>query len=310
MELIRGLYNLRPSHQGCVATIGNFDGVHLGHQAIIGQLAEKSAELGLPSTIITFEPHPQEYFAKTSAPPRLTRLREKILVLRRFTLDRVLYLRFNEKLTQMTAQDFIQTLLIDGLGVRCLVVGDDFRFGYRREGNLKMLQAAGENAGFQVINMHTFNVENERVSSTRIRKALLEADLPLAATLLGRAYRMAGRIVHGQKRGRILGFPTANIYLHRIQTPLTGVFTVEVFGLAKEPLKGIANIGARPTVNGQSCLLEVHLLDFDEDIYGHHVQVEFITKLRDEIKFESLDALKAQIQQDEQQARHFFSTLP
>jgi len=310
MELIRGLYNLRPRHHGCVVTIGNFDGVHLGHQAVLGQLSEKSAEMGLPAALITFEPHPQEFFAVENVPPRLTRFREKIQALRRYAVDRVLCLSFNQALAEMPAQDFIRKVLIEGLGVRYLVVGDDFRFGHKRQGDPAMLRESGGRDGFQVINMHAFDVDGARVSSTRIRRALADGDLDTARKLLGRSYRMSGRVVHGDRRGRTIGYPTANIYLHRRATPLLGVYAVEVFGLDKEPLKGVANIGMRPTVNGRTCLLEVHIFDFARDIYGRHVQVEFLTKLRDEKRFESIDALQQQIHQDERAARDFFEKQP
>lgn len=310
MELIRGLYNLRSRHHGCVLTIGNFDGVHLGHQAVLGQLSEKSAEMGLPAVLITFEPHPQEFFAKGTVPPRLTRFREKMQALRRYAVDRVLCLTFDRQLAELPAEDFISTVLIDGLGVRYLVVGDDFRFGYKRKGDLSMLKDASVLNGFQVINMHPFNVDGVRVSSTRIRKTLADGDLGGAEKLLGRSYRMSGRVVHGDQLGRTIGYPTANIYLHRRATPLLGVYAVEVFGLDKEPLQGVANIGMRPTVNGRTCLLEVHIFDFAQNIYGRHVQVEFVTKLRDEKRFESIDALRQEIQQDERNAREYFAKQP
>ncbi len=306
MELIRGLYNLRPHHHGCVATIGNFDGVHLGHQAVLGQLAEKSSELGLPSVVVTFEPQPREFFARSQSPARLTRFREKIQVLRRYSVDRVVCLRFDEKLANMEAQDFIQRLLVEGLGVRYLVAGDDFRFGHDRRGDFAMLQTAGARYGFQVVNMHTFSVDNIRVSSTRIREALAAGDFTTAEKLLGRPYRMSGRVAHGDKLGSRLGFPTANIHLHRKMAPLQGVFVVEMFGLSREPVSGAANVGTRPTLNGTRCLLEVHLLDFNEDIYGRYVQVEFLHKLRDEVRYDSLDELKDAIAKDCEQTREFF----
>ncbi len=315
MELIRGHYNLRARHRGCVATIGNFDGVHLGHQAVLGQLSEKAAELCLPSVVVTFEPHPQEYFGREQAPPRLTRFREKIQTLRRYAVDRVLVLRFNRRLAQMSAEDFIHQVLVEGLGIRYLVVGDDFRFGYRRQGDIEMLRAAGGQHGFQVINMHTFEIDGARVSSTRIREALRAGALGTAEKLLGRCYRISGRVVRGEQRGRTLGFPTANIHVHgplagrrcvAATLPLQGVYAVDVFGLETEPLRGVANIGFRPTVDGRRCLLEVHVLDFNGDIYGRHLQVEFLKKLRDERRFESLGALQAQIRRDVDLARAFF----
>ncbi len=313
MELIRGLYNLRPCHRGCVATIGNFDGVHLGHQAVLGQLAEQADELGLPLVVITFEPYPQEFFApEGESPPRLTRFREKLQALRRYGVDRVLSLRFDHPLSQMSAEAFIQQLLVDGLDVRYLVVGDDFHFGHQRRGDIAMLRTAGEQHGFQVVEMHTFEVDGARVSSTRVREALSAGELNRAAQLLGRSYRMSGRVVQGDQRGRTIGFPTANIHLHRRVTPLRGVYAVEMFGLSNDlalPVKGVANIGHRPTVNGTRCQLEVHLFDFDREIYGEYVQVEFVARLRDEQRFESFEDLKVQIERDASQARALFAKL-
>lgn len=309
MELIRGLHNLRPVHRGCAATIGNFDGVHLGHQAVLGQLSERADALGLPTCVITFEPQPMEYFAPAQAPARLTRLREKLRALRRFSVDRVVCLRFDRRLAGLQPDEFVRRVLVDGLGVRYLVVGDDFRFGKGREGDFAFMQQAGQQYGFQVVNMHTFKVDAERVSSTRIRAALAAGDMAGAEKLLGRPYRMCGRVAHGDRRGRTIGFPTANIHLHRHATPVEGVFAVELFGLDREPVAGVANVGTRPTVDGTRTLLEVHLFDFDEDIYGRYVYVNFLHKLRPETRFESFEALKEQIQKDVQAARAFFRTM-
>ena len=306
MQFIRGIQNLAGDHPGCVATIGNFDGIHLGHQSVIGQLAEKAAELNLPSVLISFEPQPMEYFQPTRAPARLTRLREKLQALRRFSVDKVLCLAFNKRLAEMPAQRFIQTILVDKLKLKYLVVGDDFRFGQNRQGDFAMLEQAGEEFGFQVVNMHTFAIDAERVSSTRIRQALEAGELTEAERLLGRTYRMSGRVVHGEKLGRQLGFPTANIDIHRRTTPLQGIFVVEVFGLEGEPLPGVASIGTRPTVDGKTVVLEVYLFDFDQDIYGKHLQVSFLHKLRDEVKYTTLEALTEQIQKDVDEARHYF----
>jgi riboflavin kinase/FMN adenylyltransferase len=307
MELIRGLHNLKPRHHGCVATIGNFDGVHLGHQAVIGQLAVKSGDIGVPTTVITFEPQPREYFTHGHTPARLTRLREKLQALRRYAVDRVLVLRFDARLADMEAEEFIDRILIAGLGVRYLVVGDDFRFGHRRAGDFAMLQRAGDAHGFQVVNLHTFSIDGERVSSTRIRDALADGDLAAAEKLLGRPYRMSGRVARGDQRGRTIGFPTANLHLHRKKVPLSGVFAVELFGLEREPVQGVANVGTRPTVDGTRTLLEVHLFDFDRDIYGSYVDVDFLHGIRDEVRFESFDALKAQIARDVEAARRYFA---
>lgn len=307
MQLIRGLHNLRPAHRGCVATIGNFDGVHLGHQAVLGQLSEKADELGLPTVAVIFEPQPQEFFAPDRAPPRLTRLREKAKALRRFAVDRVLCLPFNAALAAMPAAEFIRRLLVEGLGVRYLVVGDDFRFGAGREGDFAMLQEAGRRHGFHVTHMHSFLIDGERVSSTRVRSALAAGRLDEAQKLLGRPYRMCGRVAHGDKRGRTIGFPTANIFLHRIAAPLSGVYAIELFGLDDEPVTGVANLGTRPTVDGLRTLLEVHLFDFSGDIYGRHVHVDFLHKIRDERRFPSFDELKLQIERDVAAARGFFA---
>ena len=306
MELIRGWHNLRPRHRGCVATIGNFDGVHLGHQAVIGQLAEKAQELGLPTQVILFEPQPQEFFRPDAAVPRLTRLREKLQALRRYSVDRVLCLRFDARFAAMEPEEFIRRILVDGLGVRYLVVGDDFRFGHKRRGDFDMLAAAGARYGFQVVNMHTVTIDEERVSSTRIRATLAAGDLATAEKLLGRPYRMCGRVAHGDKLGRTLGFPTANIHLHRKVTPIAGIFAVEVFGLRIEPVPGAANVGTRPTVGGTRTLLEVHLLDFNEEIYGEYVQVNFLRKFRDEKRFDSIDELRRWIAKDVEDVRTFF----
>jgi len=308
MELIRGLQNIRPDHFGCVATIGNYDGVHLGHQAVIGQLSEKSAELCLPSVLIIFEPQPQEFFSPTSVPPRLTRFREKIQSLRRFAVDRVLSIRFNKKFASMRAEDFIKQILVDALGVKYLVVGDDFRFGAGRQGDFAMLQQAGKKYGFQLVNMHSFLIDGQRVSSTLIRQHLEAGELAAAEKLLGRPYRMSGRVAHGDKRGREFGFPTANIHIHRKAASVAGIFAVEVYGLDEEPIIGAASIGTRPTVDGTTCILEVHLLDFDQQIYGRHVHVNFVKKLRDEKHFDSLDELINAIEIDVQQVREYFES--
>jgi riboflavin kinase/FMN adenylyltransferase len=307
-RIIRGFHNLPNTSQGCVATIGNFDGVHLGHQSVLTQLAMKGDTLGVPAVVISFEPQANEFFSPEKAPARLSRFREKVEALRAYSIQQLCVLRFNKKLAQMSAQEFIQRLLVDGLNVRYLVVGDDFRFGKDRQGDFTLLQQAGQQFGFQVVNMHTFSVDQIRVSSTRIREALKQGDLMLAEKLLGRPYRMSGRVAHGDKRGRTMGFPTANIHLHRCKVPLSGVYAVQLFGIEGEPIQGVANVGVRPTVAGdKKALLEVHLLDFDRDIYGEHVQVHFLHKLRDEHKFADLDELMHQIKQDCQQAKDYFS---
>ncbi|KAF0190776.1 MAG: riboflavin kinase / FMN adenylyltransferase [Gammaproteobacteria bacterium] len=237
----------------------------------------------------------------------MTRLREKLQALRRFAVDRVLCARFDAGFAALSADEFVRTLLVDGLGVRYLVVGDDFRYGHDRQGDFAALQAAGKRHGFQVVNMHSFGVDGMRVSSTGIREALARGDLAMAEKLLGRPYRMSGRVVHGDRRGRQLGFPTANIHLHRQASPVSGVFAVEVFGLDREPVAGVANVGTRPTVGGTRSLLEIHLFDFNDDIYGRYVQVDFLNKQREEMRFDSLDKLKETIAADIMKARQFFA---
>ncbi|MEA3413069.1 MAG: bifunctional riboflavin kinase/FAD synthetase [Pseudomonadota bacterium] len=306
MELIRGLHNLRSRHRGCVATIGNFDGVHLGHQTVLGQLANKGAERGLPTQVIIFEPLPREYFAGAKSPARLTRFREKVLALQRFSVDRLLCMQFDRKLAHMAPDEFVNRILVEGLAVNYLVVGDDFRYGRGRVGDFGSLEQAGRRYGFDVAHMHTFEIDGSRVSSTRIRKALEIGDLSAAEKLLGRPYRMSGKVMHGDKRGRTIGFPTANIRLARQVSPVNGVYAVEAYGLDREPLPGVANVGRRPTVGGIEQRLEVHLFDFDQDIYQRHVDVEFQRKLREEMRFDSLDALTRQITADVDAAKSYF----
>lgn len=305
MQVIRGFHNLRPKHRGCVATIGNFDGVHLGHQEVFRNLLEQGLTLGLPSTVITFEPQPQEYFSPERAPARLTRMREKLKAIKDSGIERVLLLEFNARLAGMEAEEFVQRILVNGLGVHHLYVGDDFRFGRQRRGDFQMLCEQGRATDFSVENMHTFRLSEGRVSSTRVREALTQGDLAAAEQLLGRPYRICGRVAHGDKRGRTIGFPTANVNLHRRVSPVRGVFAVQVCGLGDEVLPGVANIGTRPTVAGDTrYLLEVHLFDFVREVYGAHVEVEFRHKLRDEKKFASFEELRRQILQDAWQARN------
>ncbi len=307
MRLIRGLQNLTPIDHGCVATIGNFDGVHVGHQAVIAQLQKQAKALQLPSVVITFEPQPQEHFARQAAPPRLTRLREKLYALHGLGVDRVLCISFNTRFSLLSAERFVQQILVDGLGVKSLIVGDDFRFGRDRIGDFELLSRAGKQHGFQVSNTHSVILGTGRVSSTRIREALAAGDLQDVERLLGRPYCMLGRVAHGDKRGRTIGFPTANIHLHRINTPVKGVYAVRLSGISGQVVNGVANIGTRPTVDGTRTLLEVHLFDFSQDIYGAQVEVCFVKKLRDEKRFDSFAALKQQIQLDSDEARAVFA---
>jgi len=306
MRLIRGLHNLREHHGGSALTIGNFDGLHRGHLAVLQHLHRRAGERGLVTTVMTFEPTAQEYFTPDSAPARLQRLRDKLVLLRTLNVDQVVCLRFDRHLAGLSAADFVERILVQGLAVRYLVVGDDFHFGRNREGDFDFLLAAGRRNGFEVINTRTFLHGDDRVSSTRIRALLAVGDLDTAARLLGRPYHICGRVSAGQQRGRTIGFHTANIRLHRRVAPLRGVFAVRVFGLGETPVQGVANVGTRPTVDGSYFVLEVHLFDFDRDIYGCHLEVEFCKKLRDERKFESFDVLRAQIETDAAQARRYF----
>ena len=305
MELIRGLHNLRDKHKGCVATIGNFDGVHLGHQQVLRQVLKKGAELNLPTVVIIFEPQPREFFGGQDAPPRLTRFGEKVRLLQKQGVDRVLCLTFNERLRSMSADQFVDELLLKGLAVKHFVVGDDFRFGCDRSGDYAMLRRSGERYGFTVANTETFDVEGERVSSSRIRTALQANQLDLAERLLGRRYSVAGRVMHGQKLGRQLGTPTANVRMHRFACPLVGVYAVTATGEGVKA-QGVCNVGMRPTVNGTHPVLEAHLFDFNADLYGKLLNVEFQAFIRPEQKFDGLDKLKQQINDDIEQARAFF----
>jgi len=310
MELICGLHNLRPEHRGCAVTIGNFDGVHCGHQAVLAHLAERARGLGVPTLVLLFEPQPAEYFQPTAAPARLTRLREKIELLRTQPVDRVLCLRFGTTLAQREPEQFIDEVLVQVLQAKYVVVGDDFRFGRARRGDMAMLRAFGARYGFEASSMPTFSVAGERVSSTRVRQALARADFVEAEALLGRPYRMSGRVVRGDRIGRQIGVPTANIQLHRLRNPLAGIFVVEVEGLAPQPLPAVASIGTRPTVGGTKPLLEVHLLDFERDLYGARISVVFRQKLRDEQRFDSVAQMATQIQADIAAARAYFRSPP
>ncbi|ROV59577.1 bifunctional riboflavin kinase/FAD synthetase [Vibrio ponticus] len=303
MELIRGIHNILPQHQGCVLTIGNFDGVHLGHQAVLEQVAHQAQTLGLPSMVMTFEPQPLELFAKEKAPARLTRLRDKFVQLSKLNLDRLLCVSFNTYFANLSAEEFITDLLVKRLGVKFLVVGDDFCFGRGRKGNFAMLQQAGKEYGFEVVSTQSFCLQQLRVSSTAIRNALAEDNLPAAAEMLGRDYSISGRVSHGRKLGRTIGFPTANIPLKRCVSPVSGVYVVQALGLGGQAVGGVANIGQRPTVNGVRQQLEVHLFDFQGDLYGKQLEIVLLEKLRNEHKFESFEALKQQIELDAEAAR-------
>ncbi|MDP5145140.1 bifunctional riboflavin kinase/FAD synthetase [Shewanella sp. ULN5] len=307
MELIRGIHNILPSHHGCVLSIGNFDGVHRGHAEVIKRLVDKAHHFQLPATIMTFEPQPQELFRGDKAPARLSLLRDKVRLLDELEVDRLLCVNFTPSFASQPAQAFIEDLLVNKLGVKYLVVGDDFCFGKGREGTFDMLVAAGKEFGFTVVSTQSFIVGSQRVSSTLVREQLQLGNLEQARRLLGHPFILSGRVAHGQKIGRTIGFPTANIALKRKVVPVRGVFAVRFFWDDSDIYEGVANIGFRPTVQGQVCQLEVHLFDFDGDLYGKRVEVELVAKIRDEQPFESLDALKKQILNDANEAKALFS---
>lgn len=309
MKFIRGIHNLNEQHRGCVLTIGNFDGVHRGHQALMSRLCEEGRKRNLPVVVMVFEPQPLELFAGDKAPARLTRLREKLRYMAEAGVDKVLCVRFDRRFAALSAQRFISDLLVEKLDVKYLAVGDDFRFGAGRQGDFLLLQKAGAEYGFEVVSTETFCDGGKRISSTAVRQALAVDDLALAQSLLGHPFTISGRVVHGDALGRTLGFPTANLPLRRSVSPVKGVYAVEVRGLTPEPLPGVANIGTRPTVKGLRQQLEVHLLDINMDLYGRHIDVVLKQKIRNEQRFASLKALKEQIANDVVTARQFFGLL-
>jgi riboflavin kinase/FMN adenylyltransferase len=305
MQLIRGLSNISAQHRGCVLTIGNFDGVHQGHQAVLAQLKAKAAELQLPAVVMVFEPQPLELFAGANAPARLTRFREKYHWLAQQGIDRMICVRFDRAFAQQAPQQFIEQLLLDKLAVQHLIVGDDFCFGKNRAGNYALLAKAAAEFGFGLTSTESLRQQNQRVSSTLIREALAANDLAGAAQMLGRPFSLMGRVRHGEKIGRQLGFPTANVWLYRQRLPLRGVFAVD----ADTPygrLQGVANIGCRPTLQGKQEQLEVHFFAFQGDLYGAQLHVRLCHKLRAEQQFSSLAALQDQIQRDVAAAQHYF----
>lgn len=308
MKLIRGLCNLTRPLAASAVTIGNFDGVHCGHQQVINQLQRVARGASLPTVVIIFEPQPIEYFAPDKAPKRLARFREKIAYLKEQQIDYLLCLRFNQELASQSAEDFVQRILVDGLNTKHLVIGDDFHFGKDRQGNFQFLQQQSERFGFIVDETETLIIDGERVSSTRVRQCIQQDDFDKAAELLGRPYSLSGRIAHGKKLGRKLGYPTINIKMGDKTLIVKGIFAVIVKGIDNRVLQGVASIGTRPTVNGVDTILEVYILDFDQDVYGYSVVVEFLHKIRDEEKFDSLAELTTWIAQDTEKAKAFFKT--
>jgi riboflavin kinase / FMN adenylyltransferase len=307
MEIIRGIHNIKPRHRGCIVTIGNFDGVHLGHQAILRQVQARSEEIAAPAMLICFEPQPKEFFDLYNAPARLTRFREKVELLAEHGIDKVLCLKFDEQTRSMSAAAFID-LLATKLQVWAVFAGDDARFGNDRTGDFVMLQAAGEKYGFDVTNLYTLTVNEARVSSTRIRECLALGDFDLAEKLLGRPYSITGKVVYGRQLGRTLDAPTANIQLHRYRAPIDGVYAIEIQCLGGT-YRGVANVGVRPTLNDATVkpILEVHIFDFAQNLYGQTVKVIFRKKIREEQKFSGLAALKEAIRADIEVARTYFA---
>ncbi|ALF88860.1 Riboflavin biosynthesis protein RibF [Ralstonia solanacearum] len=306
VKVFRGLPNAE-SRAPCALTIGNFDGVHRGHQSLLARARAAADARGLPLTVMTFEPHPREFFMPDRAPTRIALLRDKLESLRRQGVDRVVVEHFNAHFAAQTPTEFVRNVLVDGLHTRWLLVGDDFRFGAKRAGDFTYLQAAGAQFDFEVEQMGSVSESGIRISSSAVREALAAGDLEHARRLLGHGYAISGHVVHGQKLGRSLGFPTLNLRISHRKPAVSGIFIVQVHGLAEKPLPAVASIGVRPTVDDSGrVLLEVHIFDYHANAYSKLVRVEFMKKLRDEARFDSLDALKDAIARDCVDARHFF----
>lgn len=314
MKIIRGTAGLRELtsrglNHPSVVSIGNFDGVHLGHQAVLAQLRRQSNKLSLQSVTVLFEPQPQEYFRHEAAPARVTRFIEKVALLKQQGVDSIVVLAFNPAFANLSAQDFIEQVLVQGLQVKHLIVGDDFCFGHERQGNFSTLLDAGKKYGFGVENTATFCLQDQRVSSSWLRDCLAQGNFERVQQLLGRHYAMTGRVIHGHKRGRSMGYPTINFPVRRLTSPLHGIYAVQIARENSALLLGVASIGNRPTVDkGLRFLLEVHLFDFEGDLYGQRVEVIFRHKIRAEQKFSDFDALKTQISKDCQAAKDFFAS--
>jgi len=308
MRITHGFNALGAPH---AVTIGNFDGLHLGHQAMLARLQDVARTRGLPSCVLSFEPHPREFFAPEQAPARLSSLREKAECLQQLGIDRLHVFRFDRAFSALTAEAFIERVLGRTLQARYVLVGDDFRYGAKRAGDFALLESLGQPLGFDAEFLPTVEVAGERASSTAVRNALAAGELEHATRLLGRPYSISGRVVHGDKLGRDIGFPTANIQLRHNRPPLMGIFAVELYGLNGAPLAGVASLGKRPTVKSPDAVpvLEVHLFDFNADIYGRRVRVSFLHKLRDEEKYPDLDSLVAQIKRDVDNAKRYLAKI-
>ncbi len=310
MELIRGIHNLKPHHLGCVATVGNFDGVHRGHCAVLDQLKAAAVAMELPTAVLIFEPQPAEYFSESEPPPRLSCLREKLMLLEAEGVDYAMVLHFNEEFAAMTAGAFVKDVLVDGLGIKQLIIGDDFKFGSARGGDFFALQEFGRQYHFEVRRTLSFLEDNLRVSSTEIRQKLVEGDFESAEKLLGRRYFVAGRVVRGQARARAMGYPTANLKLSRRRSPLEGIYATFVHGVTPKPLPSVTYVGSRPIIEDPTYVIEAHIFDFDQDIYGEAIKVEFIGKVRDDYPYESFDKLIAQMEIDCKDAKAILAANP
>lgn len=305
MRLVRHMADLPfdKMRDGSVVTIGAYDGLHLGHEQLLSRVRTAAQELGLPSVVMSFEPTPREFFAAASPPARLMRFREKFEALAKHEIDYFYCPRFDAQMRDISSADFIRRVLVHGLGARHVVIGDDFRFARKREGDVGQLARAGKLLEFDVEQVQSVSVDEVRVSSTVTREALWSGDLVTAGKLLGRPYCMSGNVVRGEKLGRTLGFPTANVDLRRRQSPVMGIFAVRVRGLGGSPLDAVASVGTRPTFNGTKPLLEVHIFDFHDDIYGEYIHVDFIARLRSEIRYDEVEELVAQMHRDADNAR-------
>lgn len=305
MQLVRHLVDLPFDRleRGSVVTIGAYDGLHLGHRRLLDRVKESAADMGLTTAVMSFEPTPKEFFQAVRPPARLMRFREKYEALENLGIDCFYCPRFSDAMRNISAADFIRRILVHGLNARRVIIGDDFRFARRREGGLDELERAGRALGFEVEQQGSVFVDGVRVSSTAVREACQAGDMQEAARLLGRPYRMSGRVVRGQRVGRQLGYPTANVDLRRRQSPVMGIFAVRVTGLGPAAIDGVASVGSRPTFDGVKPLLEVHLFDFDRDIYGSYIHVDFVARLREQVKYEQVEDLVAQMHIDADNAR-------
>ncbi|WP_114636396.1 bifunctional riboflavin kinase/FAD synthetase [Polynucleobacter necessarius] len=310
MNVFRGP-NQFSAGPACALTIGNFDGVHRGHRTLLKELVDGAKERSLLSCVMTFEPHPKEFFSPDQAPPHILNLRDKLAALAGLGIDRVVVEHFNAAFAKLSPKEFVTEIIVKRLNTKWILIGDDFCYGAKRGGNFSSLKAAGEKYGFEVSSIHTIQENGERISSSALRSALASGDMKLAETLLGRPYAISGHVIHGQKLGRQLGFPTLNLavanHLHHRKPATTGIFTAQVVGLSDKPLPGVASLGVRPTVEDEGrVLLETHIFDYQQDVYGKIITVELLEKIRDEEKYDSLDALTNAIAGDATHARNYF----